>query len=215
MQKFLRYPPILVILGLTLNLVCSSLVTQTISPTPPPINPAPLLSVEMFGQGVRAPTAAELAQERQYDQQQIALAAHRLSSQDPHQRIVATEQLNAYQYPEAEQLLVQTLLKDADPSVRTAAAQSLGLFKQLSAAAQTALTSALLDPISSTRLMALDTLLGYAYRISFEADKFAPLTAKLQQQLLSRNLAPEIRSAVQRFLDDQQPIRTPGPNTVP
>lgn len=215
MQKLLRHTPSLVILGLTLNLVCSSIVTQKQTPNPSDSNPTQLLTVEMFGQGVRAPTAAELAQERQYDQQQIALAAQRLSSQDSHQRIVATELLNAYQYPEAEQLLTQTLLKDVDPSVRTAAAQSLGLFKQLSATAQTALMAALQDPESGPRLMALDTLLGFAYRSSFDVEKLAALTKKLQQLLRTKHLAPEIHLALQRFIEDQQPVSQPPLKPAP
>lgn len=208
MLKLLQLGQCILLSVLSLSLT-SSQIMQAVANTPsiPPITYTPPL--ESLGQGARLPTPDELQQEKQFDQQQIAKAGEWLKSQDAHQRIVGAEQLNAYQYPAAEQLLLETLQADVEPTVRLAAAQSLGLFKVLSDQGIDKLMLALQDPDDATAKAALETLLGYGTRINMDKQRFPTLLAKLEQQIKAKPLRQELKVAVQYFLNDQKPVCNP------
>lgn len=163
--------------------------------------------IEMLGHGARLPTAEELEQERQFALQKIALAEQRLKSSDTHQRVIGTEQLNAYQMPLAEQLLLKTLKHDVDPIVRKSAAQSLGLFKVLSDTAVDKLLDALKDKDMGTRKMVLDTLLIHTTRANMDNQRSPQILFKLKRKLKFGHLHPDISKGLQAFVDDQKPIK--------
>jgi HEAT repeat. len=142
---------------------------EAMTPIETAISPPPM---ELLGHGARLPTAEELEQEKIFDAQRVAQAIENLKSTDVHQRIVATETLNAYQTPESERQLADTLLSDDNAKVRQTAAQSLALFKVLSDCAVKGLFKALYDKDEQTRKESLDTLLSYIVRLGDSNDKF-------------------------------------------
>ena len=164
------------------------------------------MPIEMLGQGAKMPTPEELAKERQFDLQQIAQAAQWLNSHDVHQRIMGVEQLNAYQLPKAEDLLLQALRQDNEPEVRSAAAQSLGLFKTLSDQAIDQLILSLRDNAQQTRMAALDTLLSYATKVSMDNQHLAQITDKLTKSFESGQLDSQVSTVLKAFIDDQRPV---------
>jgi hypothetical protein len=160
---------------------------------------------EMLGQGARLPTAEELEQERLFNERQVELAAQWLKSTDVHQRIMGAEQLSAYESPESEQRLADTLRQDGAPEVRTVAAQSLALFKNLSDDTLDALLEALDDAHNGTRINALNTLLSYALLVSADTKKSGQLLAKLRKKARSSHLSKDVRESLQAFIKDQEP----------
>lgn len=181
--------------------------TATLKVTPHiPVNLPP---PELLGQGARPPTAEELAAEKAFDTQRIQQAAMWLKSPDIHQRLIGVQQLNAYQYPAAENLLIQVLRQDLDPAVRTGAAQSLGMFKQLGESSLQALLAALTDKHTPTAMAAMDTLLIYASRINFDTQAFPKLLEKLTQRLKAGHLDKRVKRGLEVFIVDQQTVVSP------
>lgn len=162
--------------------------------------------IELLGQGAEIPTPEELAKEQQFNLQQIAQATQWLGSQDVHQRIIGVEQLNAYQSPEAEHLLLKTLQQDNEPEVRSAATQSLGLFKTLSDRAIDQLIESLRDNEQKTRMGALDTLLNYATKGSMDNQRLTQITDKLTKSLESGRLDIQVSAVLIAFIADQKPV---------
>jgi HEAT repeat protein len=193
------------------NRIINAIIARVHQPKPAVI-PPPL---DMLGQGARFPTAAELEQEKSFNAQQVALAGQWLKSPDVHQRIMGAEQLSAYQSPESEQRLADTLQLDAAPEVRTAAAHSLALFKRLSDPAVNALLEALNDADKSTRIAALNTLFTYALSVSAEIKTSDQLLAKLQKEARSGHLNKDVRVSLQAFIKDQEPPTNAFFSTVP
>jgi len=183
------------------NGIIKAIIALVIQPKPALI-PPPL---EMLGQGARFPTAEELEQEKNFNAQQVELAGQWLKSPDVHQRIMGAEQLSAYESPESEQRLTDTLRQDAAPEVRTAAAQSLALFKKLSDPTVDALLKALDDADKGTRIAALNTLLTYAFLVSADTKKSEHLLAKLRKKVRSSHLNKDVRESLQAFIKDQEP----------
>ncbi len=183
-----------------------------LSPKPANTNPTPVQTpiayppTELLGQGARSPTAEELEQEKAFDAKQVASAIERLKSPDVHQRIVATETLNAYQTLESEQQLSDTMLHDQNAEVRQSAAQSLAFFKNLSDRTVDSLFKALQDKDRQTRKESLDTLLNYTLRISDNHDKFQRILKSLRTEVRSGRISQDVRSSVKAFLKDQEPV---------
>lgn len=173
-----------------------------------PVNTAiPPPPTELLGHGARSPSAEELEQEKAFDLKQVESAIEHLKSPDIHQRIVATETLNAYQIPESEQQLSDTLLHDDNAQVRQAAAQSLALFKSLSDRTANALLKALRDKDPQTRRESLNTLLNYIVRTNDNDDKFQQTLKRLQNEVRSRHLNQDVRASLKSFIKDQQPLK--------
>ena len=183
------------------NRLTKTITALVIQPKPAVI-PPPL---EMLGQGARLPTAEELKQEKEFTAQQVKLAGQWLNSTVVHQRIMGAEQLSAYQSPESEQHLTDTLRNDAVPEVRITAAQSLALFKNLSDPTVGALLSALDDTQKGTRIAALNTLLSHALVVSADSKKSRQLLAKLRKKVRSGHLNKDVRESLQAFIKDQEP----------
>jgi len=183
------------------NRIINAIIALVIQPKPAVI-PPPL---DMLGQGARFPTTEELEQEKKFNAQQVELAGQWLKSPDVHQRVMGAEQLSAYQSPESEQRLADTLRQDTAPEVRIAAAQSLALFKNLSDPAVGALLEALNDADKSTRIAALNTLLTYALLVNADTKKSGQLLAKLRKEVRSGHLNKDVRESLQAFIKDQEP----------
>ena len=161
--------------------------------------------MELLGQGVRAPTAQELAQEQRFNEQQIAVAEQWLKSPDPHQRIMGAEQLSAFESPHAEQLLVDVVL-NSESDVRIAAIRSLGTFKSLSNKGLDALVAGLGNSDKNSRFAALNAIFDYAAKVEFDTEKSTNIIKKLQQKLSKGNLNKDIRHSLDAFVNDKQPM---------
>ncbi len=153
------------------------------------------------------PTAEELAQEKAFDSRQVTQAIEKLSSADVHQRIVATETLNAYQTPESERQLSDTLLNDDNAQVRQTAAQSLALFKNLSDPTISALFKALHDDVEKNRQESLYTLLSFTLRLTTDNNKYRHILDTIRTELNSTSLYPDIRRSLSAFIKDQEPVK--------
>jgi HEAT repeat protein len=181
---------------------------------PPNIQEAPIKDTfyqppaELLGHGARLPTAEELAQEKIFDSHQIELAIDKLKSVDVSERIAATETLNAYQLPKAEQQLGDVLLHDNNALVRQSAAQSLGLFKNLSDRTLGVLLKSLSDSDQKTCRESLNTLLSNTLRTSDNQDRFQKILGQLRKKANSRHVHHDIRLGLQAFLKDQEPIKS-------
>ncbi|TRX00915.1 HEAT repeat domain-containing protein [Candidatus Methylobacter oryzae] len=183
-----------------------------LSPKPSNTDATPVQStityppIESLGHGARLPTAEELEQEKAFDARQAESAIQQLKSADVHRRIVATETLNAYQTPKSEQQLSDTMLHDQNAEVRQTAAQSLAFFKDLSDRTVDSLFKALHDKDRQPRKQSLDTLLNHALRISGNNDKFQRILKRLRNEIRSGRIDQDVRSDVNAFLKDQQPV---------
>jgi hypothetical protein len=175
----------------------------TVATTPSKIVLAP--PIDNLGQGTRPPTQEELEQEKKFDDEQVKKAAQLLKSADKHQRIAATEQLNAYQTVAAESYLVATLIHDSAAEVRHSAALSLSMYKQLSEDSFAALLTALTDADSNTSKATLDTLMIYTSLQAGNEQLFKRLLGMLQKKALSKQLNKDRRASLQAFIDDQTP----------
>lgn len=171
---------------------------KSTAPPPPP---------ELLGHGTRLPTAEELAQEKAFDSRQVTQAIEKLSSADVHQRIVATETLSAYQTPESERQLSETLLNDDNAQVRQTAAQSLALFKDLSDPTLNALFKALRDDVEKNRQESLYTLLNFTLRLTTDNNKYRHILDIIRTELNSASLHPDIRRSLTAFIKDQEPVQ--------
>lgn len=171
-------------------------VNSTVSPPP----------VELLGHGARLPTAEELAQEKTYDARQVARAIEKLDSADVHQRIVATETLNAYQTPESERQLSHILLNDGNAQVRQTAAQSLALFKGLSTPTINALFKALDDNAEKNRQESVRTLLNFTLRLTTDSGTYRQILGTIRTKLSSSSLHPDVHSSLTAFMKDQEPV---------
>lgn len=167
----------------------------------PKLEPPP---IELLGQGVRAPTAQELAQEQRFNEQQIAVAEQWLKSPDPHQRIMGAEQLSAFESPHAEQLLVDVVL-NSESDVRIAAIRSLGTFKSLSNKGLDALVAGLGNSDKNSRFAALNAIFDYAAKVEFDTEKSTNIIKKLQKKLSKGNLNKDIRHSLDAFINDKKP----------
>jgi len=192
--------------------VIASVLALRLSPKPTHTDAPPVQSTiappptELLGHGARLPTAEELEQEKAFDAKQVESAIQQLKSTDVHQRIVATETLNAYQTPKSEQQLSDTMLHDQDAEVRQTAAQSLAFFKDLSDRTVDSLFKALRDKDRQPRKQSLDTLLNHALRISGNNDKFQRILKRLRNEIRSGRISQDIHGGIKAFLKDQEPV---------
>lgn len=160
--------------------------------------------LEILGQGARAPTLAELAQDAQFNAQQIALAKQRLDSKDLQLRLRGAEQLSAYPSPESEQILRVTLLQADVAQLRQTAARSLALFKQLSDATIDALVVSLSDKDVETRMAVFAALTGVVWMLQSEPERQQALLLKLQRRSLKSKLPRDVQQSLLALLADNQ-----------
>lgn len=191
--------------------VILSVVAFRLSPKPSNTNATPVQSIiapppELLGHGARLPTAEELEQEKAFDAKQVESAIQQLNSTDVHQRIVATETLNAYPTPESERQLSDTMLHDRSAEVRQSAAQSLEFFKDLSDRTVDSLFKALHDKDRQTRKESLDTLLNHTLRISDNNGKFQRILKRLRNEIRSGRISQDVHGNIKAFLKDQEPV---------
>lgn len=209
MQKHSIHPPVIaIVMFIATVLGCSAMQSfpQATADTSGDsiITPPPL---ESLGHGARLPTAEELEQEKIFDARQVAQAIEKLNSADVHQRIVATETLNAYQIPAAEQQLSDTLLNDDNAQVRLAAAMSLILFKKLSDRTVNVLLKALHDKDRKTRQESLNALLNYTLRLNADDEKYRQIVKRLRQEIRYRKTYADIRDELKAFFNDRKPVK--------
>lgn len=164
------------------------------------------LPPELLGYGARLPTEEELKQEKAFTDERVRLAIEQLKSPDVHQRIVATETLNAYRTFESERQLSETMLRDDNAHVRQTAAQGLNLFQDLSERTVYSLFKALRDKDKQTSKESLNTLLNYTLRIS-DTGKFQKMLKKLQHEARANHKNPNICAELKAFIKDQEPIK--------
>ncbi|MGZ5051898.1 MAG: hypothetical protein ACXWF8_00610 [Methylobacter sp.] len=197
------------ILMLTVTLLvsaCQSLSTQSENSENSNQQTTFSLPPELLGHGARLPTEEELKQEQAFIDERVRSAIEQLKSHDVHQRIVATETLNAYRTFESERQLSETMLHDDNAQVRQTAAQGLNLFQNLSEHTVYSLFKALRDKDKQTGKESLNTLLNYTLRIS-DTDKFQSMLKKLQHEARANHKNLSVRAELKAFIKDQEPIR--------
>lgn len=150
-------------------------------------------------------TDEEIEEENRIEEEQVVSAIEWLESADPQQRVVGAEQLSAYPTAEAEQRLVEALANDVDPDVRSTAARSLGLFKQLQAKTLDSLLQALETDDEEVRLDVLNTLQAVVEREPYGAKQARRIIKKLIKIAKSGQLQTNSQSVLSDFLTDQAP----------
>lgn len=177
--------------------------------TPAPGRQVPLIQGEELMARFEAaqqyqPTPEEIAEDAAFEVEQIEQARQWMSDSNPEQRIIGAEQLTAYPTPEAEQLLVDILSKDAVDEVRLAAANSLSVIKTPALKTREALVAALQDSYEEVRFGALNTLQTYL-GVDSESSAAKKTLAMLKKQLKSKQVPQETRQAIKDYLLDQFP----------
>lgn len=178
---------------------------STPSPPQPPATTAKPPDLQQLQQQAQQPpalTPEQLEDDEQTDEEQVAAAKAWLQSEDRQQRIDGAEQLGAYPTPEAETLLTQTLLNDADAEVRSTAAQSLGAFDELTPGAVEALLSSLEDQSEDVRVDSLSTLEDILSRFEEGSNKEKRMLATLKRKAATRSVPEDTRTAIKEILED-------------
>jgi len=99
--------------------------------------------------------------------------------------------------------LVVTLAGDAEPDVRSAAAQSLAQFETVTDQTVAALLAALEDKSEDVQTSALDAIESVTADLEAESDRFKMIVAELKKKKSSKNVKTETRQAIKDFLEDQ------------
>lgn len=173
-------------------------------PVTPPVDVRML--AEQFGSSPVL-TPEQVEEDKRIDDEQVAVAGEWLRSIDVQQRIDGAEQLSAYPTAEAEKLLVDALITDIDPEVRSAAAQSLAAFESPTEAAVAALLAALEDKNEEVRLSALNTLESIATAEETGSRRYKKILAGLKKAAKSKRVPSETREVIHDFLLDQMTDR--------
>lgn len=177
---------------------------QTVKPNP--VIPDPALLVERYQSAQQyQPSSEQLAEDVAFNSQQLAQAKQWLDDLDPAQRLIGAEQLGAYPSPEAEKLLLQTLSKEDDQSVRIAAINSLAYMPSLSRAAQKTLIATLQDHNVEVHNAALTTLQVLLVKPDMSPAMLKQTVAALKQTLRAKRTPPDMRESIHDFLLDQFP----------
>jgi hypothetical protein len=159
-----------------------------------------------------AVTPAQIEEEKQVTNQQIALVKKYLSSTDVNSRYFAAQQLSAYPTPESEALLLKTFA-DKNPAVRKAAVESLFYFEALSNPAINALLTVINDNNPEIQASAITTLQTQISNEQAGSERYQMIMQGLQQAESSPNLSPEIREVLHEFVEEQHSIV--GVNPLP
>lgn len=154
--------------------------------------------------GTLEPTEAQLKEEKAIENSQVATAGQWLASANAQQRHDGAEQLSAYPTAEAEKLLLNALSGDADPEVRSTAAESLSAFEPLSTAAIAGLFAAMDDNNQNVQFNALSTLQNQVANEESNSKRYQMIMRGLKKKLKSTHLSEEMRNTVRGFIDDQQ-----------
>jgi HEAT repeat protein len=173
---------------------------KSVNSSPPPVDLSAL--AERAGNPLVL-TPEQIEEDKRMDNEQVALASEWLRSIDPRQRIDGAEQLSAYPTAEAEILLVNALVTDIDPEVRSAAAQSLDAFERPTEKTLTALLIAVEDENEDVRMSALATLENIVAAEENGSARYKRILAGLKKKAASRRIPAETREAIRDFVRDQ------------
>lgn len=149
------------------------------------------------------PTAEEIEEYSAFENEQIEEAQQWLLDLDAEKRVAGVEQIAAYPSAKAEQLLIETLLKDPSEEVRASAADNLSFVDEPSTAAQDALTRALQDANEDVRNNALNSLQSYVASLDDDNATAKRIVALLKRQLNNSQLSAEMRMEIKDYLSDQ------------
>ncbi len=190
-----------------------SLNDMEVSPAPAPVAkatpeaaPAPPVlphAEEIQAQAVQAPTPEDEEDESQIDAEQVLEALESLKSTDPEERVAGVEQLAAFPTAEAEQQLLITLAGDSSADVRSAAAQSLGQFENLSDGIMTALLKAMEDKNEDVQVSALDAIESLVSDLEANDPRYKQVLGALKKLQSSKKLRADTRQGIKEFLEDQ------------
>lgn len=171
---------------------------QAVKPTPEDLS----LLIERMS--APAPlTPEQIEEDQRIDAQQVARAQEWLQSADPEQRLMGAEQLSAYPTKDAEKLLVDTLINDSEPEVRSTAARSLTYIKNPNSKTLDALQQALQSDNEEVAFNVVNTLTTYIGREPFGSEHAVDIIKRLKQVAKTGQLQGKTRITVQSFLNDQ------------
>ena len=123
-----------------------------------------------------------------------------INSPQKDERGAAIQQLGAYPNQASETLLTQLLTTDQEPSVRNAAARSLGIIYKPTEPTLEALLNALEDESEAVRFTALTTLENYLLREDSYSEKATALKSALETKILSNAVSNTVKEAIQKVL---------------
>lgn len=211
-----KWKTIAIVLLLLLMITAAALAAwffwQAKNPPPPvvkslekPVPPSPE-ELPMLLERMAAPpplTPEEIAEDARMDAEQVAHAQAWLESADPQQRIDGAEQLSAYPTAEAEKLLVETLLNDSEPEVRSAAARSLEYVENPAARTLDAMQQALENDNEAVAVDVLNTLAAYVAREPYASERATAIIDRLKQVAQAGLLQGNAATVLENFLQDQ------------
>jgi hypothetical protein len=172
----------------------------------PEITQLPPEDVSLFLEKLNEPpplTTEEIEEESRIVAEQVAHAREWLESADPKQRLIGAEQLSAYPTVEAEKLLVETLLNDSEPEVRSAAACSLEYIENPDTNTLNDLLQALETDNEEVAVDALNTLTTYVAREPYASGRATEIINKLKLIAESPQLQGNAQTAIENYLADK------------
>ena len=123
-----------------------------------------------------------------------------INSPQKDERVAAIQYLGAYPNQASETLLTQLLTTDQEPSVRNAAARSLGIIYKPTEPTLEALLNALEDESEAVRFTALTTIENYLLREDSYSEKATALKSALETKILSNAVSNTVKEAIQKVL---------------
>ena len=122
-----------------------------------------------------------------------------INSPQKDERVAAIQQLGAYPNQASETLLTQLLTTDQDPSVRNAAARSLGIIYKPKEPTLDALLNALEDASETVCITVLGTPENYLLRAD-DSEKGTDLKLALKNKSLSSDVSNTVKEAIKEIL---------------
>ena len=178
--------------------------TQAQSTDPHPAVAGKFKSVSVFpakNDSTAITTPDSLKTEVQEDDPAQSAKTHELiNSQQKEERVAAIQQLGAYPDQASETLLTQMLTTDQEPSVRNAAALSLGIIDTPEDSTLHALIDALEDESEVVRFTALSTLENYILQEEEHSEKATAIKFALESKALNTPDSNVIKEAIKEIL---------------
>lgn len=148
-------------------------------------------------------TPADIEDQANIINDQIANARRWLESRDAMTRIKGAEQLSAYPTEEAENLLVATFLSEREPEVRVAIVRTLAYVKTPQQNTLAHLYGALENDTEEVQMQVLHTITTYVAREPYASKRANEIIGRLKQINELGIVHGVVHTVLQNFLSDQ------------